>query len=305
MAVNASPWSEMTRASIALGVLSLAAIALLAADLRVRTNGVCGALTSADKVRLTDFVRLKHNLPSLPIELIDGGPVLNSCFRQLTFVSRGKQRFRAEFFLSPDFRFLTSNLSDAMLDPKALAEQRQNTLDALVRGPAPARGDPTAPSTVAIFSDFECPYCARFADTAKELAASEGSRVRIVYHYFPLSMHRWALPAAIAGACAERQNNEAFWSLHDFLFAHQKQISDKNFAEEISGWASNAPGLSRSEFDRCVSQSLMSGQVEQDLALGGELGVEATPTVFVNGNLMEDHSLAGLRAVIESRDARQ
>jgi hypothetical protein len=86
---------------------------------------------------------------------------------------------------------------------------------------------------------------------------------------------------------------------------HQKQISDKNFAEKISGWAGSAPGLSRGEFDRCVTQSLTSGQVEQDLALGGELGVEATPTVFVNGNLMQDHSLADLRATIESGNAHQ
>src|SRR5262249_15830174 len=156
---------------------------------------------------------------------------------------------------------------------------RQETAEALVRGNVPARGPASAPVTLAVFSDFQCPFCARSARVVSELADSEGDKLRVIYHYFPLSMHRWARPAAEAAACAPPQRSNAFWKLHDFLFAHQSEFSPESLGERVSDWARTVPDLDQAQFAKCFTLSLTSGQVEQDMALGNELGVRGTPTM--------------------------
>jgi hypothetical protein len=147
----------------------------------------CKPPGDADKARLISFVRLKYNVPSTAeIGVADGGIVLNSCFRKLVFASLGGREFRAELFVSPDFRFLTGELLDARPDSKQAAARRRQTAADLVRGSLPARGSEKASATLAVFSDFQCPYCARMASTLSGLAASESDRLRIVYHYFSL-----------------------------------------------------------------------------------------------------------------------
>ncbi len=237
--------------------------------------------------------RTQYNLPSTAdVGVAGGGAVLNSCVRKLVFATLSGRQFRAELFASPDFRFLTGELLDARPDPKQVAERRRQTAEALANGNAPARGSEKAPVTLAIFSDFQCPYCARMAKTMNDLSASEGGRLRIPYHYFPLSMHPWARAAAEAAACADRQSGAAFWDLHDFLFAHQRELSQDDFAPRLAGWALTTTGLDQKEFERCMSQTLTSGQVERDIALGNELGVDSTPTVFLDGERIDDISAA-------------
>jgi len=166
------------------------------------------------------------------------------------------------------------------------------------------RGEGTAPVIIAVFSDFQCPYCALLAKTLSEIAISEGDRLRVVYHYFPLSIHPWARPAAEAAACAQRESNAAFWSLHDFLFAHQRELSTDKLAGRIGDWAKTVPDLNQGRFAKCVSESLTSGQVEQDVALGNDLWVHGTPTVFVNGEPADGTSADDLRSSVR-REARE
>ena len=64
-------------------------------------------------------------------------------------------------------------------------------------------------------------------------------------------------------------------------------------------WASAASDVDQEEFSRCIKRSLTSGQIEQDIDLGNELGVNSTPTVFLNGGPVSDHSFQGLKALIE------
>ncbi len=232
----------------------------------------CASPGESDKNRLTTFVRAKYGAPpGAKIEMADGGVVSGSCFRKLVFTTLGGAGFHAELYASPDFRFVTSELLDARPDPRELAERRRGTAESLVRGGEPVRGSRKAPVTLAIFSDFQCPYCARMARIVNGLSQIEGDRLRVVYHYYPLSFHAWAKPAAEAAACAQRESDNAFWSLHDFLFAHQREISLDNIGQRVTEWAQAAQDVDRARFQRCVSKSLTSGQVEQDIALGDEL----------------------------------
>ena len=231
-------------------------------------SGHCAAPTEADKERLTGFVRLKYNLPaSAEIGVADGGPVSGSCFRSLVFASLKGSDFRAELFASPDFRFLTKDLLDERPDPKAVAERRRQTAEALAGANVPARGPDRSPVTLAVFSDFQCPFCARFAKAINELPAAERDQVRVLYHYFPLSMHKWARSSAEAAACAQRQSGEAFWGLHDYLFTNQKDLSAVNLRARLLEWVRAAPSLDRSEFENCINRSLTSGQIDRDIAL--------------------------------------
>jgi len=290
----------MSRATVVVCATLLAAgLATGAAALRVWSPVRCAPPGEADKERLISFVRLKNNLPATAeVGVADGGVVPNSCFRKLVFATLRGRQFRAELFASPDFRFLTGELLDARPDPKQAAERRRQTAESLTSGNVPARGGEKAVVTMAVFSDFQCPYCARMAKTVSDLSASEGDRLRIVYHYFPLSMHKWARSAAEAAACAQRQSSAAFWSLHDFLFTHQRDLSQDSLQPRVAGWAKTTPGLNQKGFERCVSQELTSGQVEQDIALGDEFGVNSTPTVFIDGEPVDDPSPDKLRALI-------
>jgi protein-disulfide isomerase len=291
----------MNRAAVAVCGSLLAGGLAAAAALGVWMPKRCAPPGEADKARLVSFVRLRYNLPSTAeIGVADGGAVFNSCFRRLIFATTSGRQFRAELFASPDFRFLTGDLLDARPDPKQAAERRRQTVESLTSGNVPVRGSEKAPVTLAVFSDFQCPYCARLAKTVNDLSASQGDKMRIVYHYFPLSMHHWALPAAEAAACAQRQSSAAFWSLHDFLFSHQKELSQDNLSLRVADWARTVGGVDQKEFERCVSHALTSGQVEQDIALGNEFGVDSTPTVFLDGEPVGNPSPDKLSALLAS-----
>jgi protein-disulfide isomerase len=285
----------------AVGVTASLVLMCLAAGgaWRALTPVRCPAPSGTDKNRLIGFVRARYKLPpAADVGMADGGVVPGSCFRKLVFASVSGRRFQAELFASPDFRFLTTDLIDAKPEPEAQKEQRRETAASLTRGNPPFRGSGGAPVTVAVFSDFQCPFCAGMAKTIEGLAASEGDKLRVVYHYFPLSIHRWATRAAEAAACAERQSNIAFWDLHDFFFAHQRELSSERFEERLAIWAKAEPDLDQAQFQRCVVNSLTSGPVEQDIALGTELGVRATPSVFVNGEPATGSSPDELRDLV-------
>ena len=265
----------------------------------------CPPPGEADKARLASFVRKKYKLsPDAEIGVADSGVKAGSCFPRLVFATLSGPNFRTELLASPDFRFLTNELLDARPDPKAEAETRRETAEALSRGNPPKRGSDDAPVTLAVFSDFQCPYCALVAKTLDAVAVSRTNELRVVYHYYPLSFHKWATHAAEAAACAQRQSNNAFWKLHDFIFAHQKELSDDNLQKHIADWARNAPSIDSEQFQGCVAKSLTSGQIEQDVALGNELGVHATPAIFLNGKPIDPSSAEELSALVrrESRN---
>ena len=259
----------------------------------------CPALGDAAKSRLISFVHSKYNVPSTSeIDIADGGVISGSCFRRLVFATVSGRRFEVHLVASPDFRFLTTELLDAEPDVKAEAKRRQQTAEALTRGRPPVLGSDGANVTVAVFSDCECPYCAAMAKCLEGLAVSKADRIRVIYHYFPLAFHPWARKAAEAAACAQRQNTAAFWALHDFFFAHQREFSPADLPGRLSDWVKTEADLDHTQFQRCVANSLTSGDVDQDIALGTELGVSATPTVFVNGLASVGPSVDDMRAQI-------
>lgn len=141
---------------------------------------------------------------------------------------------------------------------------------------APSRGAPMAKVTIIEFSDFQCPHCGAAHPETKRLLREFDGNVRLVYGYFPLSGHSRAMPAARATEAARRQGK--FWEMHDLLFEHQQALEDS----DIKGYAQQL-GLDMARFEADLADAELQKRIEANKELGVKLGVEATPSFFVNG----------------------
>jgi hypothetical protein len=143
------------------------------------------------------------------------------------------------------------------------------------------KGSPMAPVTIVEFSDFQCPFCAAAYPELERLVRENQGTVKLVFKHFPLSGHSRALPAARAAEAAALQGK--FWEMHDLLFAQQKQLEDadlRRYAQQI--------GLDVERFERDFASPEVAAAVEADRAEGHKLGLEGTPTVYVNGRKLHE-----------------
>ena len=146
----------------------------------------------------------------------------------------------------------------------------------------PVIGDATAPVTIVEFSDFQCPFCARFYEQTLGQIESKyinTGKVKLVFRDFPLSFHEEAEPAALAAECAHEQGK--FWEYHDLLFENQDQLGKDNYKK----WAQEA-GLDLPKFTACVESKKYQDEVQEDFTEGQQYGVTGTPGFFINGKLV-------------------
>jgi len=149
-----------------------------------------------------------------------------------------------------------------------------------VAATGPARGPAGAPVTMVVFSDFECPYCAKSKPVIDQVASTYGDKVRIVFRDYPLPFHAKAPKAAEAGHCADAQGK--FWAYHDYVFEHQ----DKLEVADLKA-AAVAVGLDAAAFDACLDGGKMAEVVQKNADAGKEAGVSGTPAFFINGRPLD------------------
>jgi protein-disulfide isomerase len=142
----------------------------------------------------------------------------------------------------------------------------------------PSLGAQDAPVTIIEFSDYQCPYCRVWhAQVFGELIATYGSKVRFVYRDFPLDqIHPEARPSAIAATCAGEQGK--YWEYHNLLFTSDLGLSDDSrttYAQRL--------GLDLERFASCVARGATNDEVDADQRDGLAVGVQGTPTFFING----------------------
>jgi len=142
----------------------------------------------------------------------------------------------------------------------------------------PSLGPADAPITIVEFSDFQCPYCGRFyQQTYQPLLDAYPGKIRFVYRHLPLtSIHPNAMPAAEAAMCANEQG--MFWEFHNALFADQTSLG-QDFYLQI---AQNL-GLDMTAFQDCLTTEKYSAEIQKDSDFALNLGVNSTPTFFING----------------------
>ncbi|HEY1333278.1 MAG TPA: DsbA family protein [Myxococcaceae bacterium] len=136
------------------------------------------------------------------------------------------------------------------------------------------------PVTLVEFSDFECPHCALLRPALEKFASDNASRVRLCWMSFPLSHFPNAMPAAQAALLARDKGK--FWPVHDALFENQGHLSS-DVLQEILGKA----GISAADAKKALADKVYQEQAEAQRSAGVAAGVNATPTLFVNGRKLD------------------
>ena len=153
-----------------------------------------------------------------------------------------------------------------------------------------SRGNAAAPVTIVEFSDFECGHCAQLHHTVDDVLRRYGQNIRLVFRHFPLDsecnpslaaqLHREACLAAVASECAAQEGQ--FWQYHDVLFNNHKQLGRQSLIEYAARL-----GLDTTRFTACLDSPEPRARVQNDVTEAAALGVDSTPTVFINGRLVK------------------
>jgi len=141
-----------------------------------------------------------------------------------------------------------------------------------------ALGPATAKVTIVAFSDYECPFCKRAEGTVEQVISTYGDKIRYVHRDYPLPFHKHARGAAESARCAGAQGK--FWEMNHALFKAE-DLSPEKIAEIATGL-----GLDKAALDACVSSGKFKAMVDEDMAAGGEAGVNGTPAFFINGRML-------------------
>lgn len=205
----------------------------------------------------------------------------------VTFTQDGKVSSPAYFLLSKDGKTVAQfSKYDISQDPKTVVSGEGR----------PARGGPEgAPVEIVGFDDLECPYCTRMhAQLFPALTERYGNKVRIVYRDFPLSIHPWAMRAAVDVNCVGAQSGRGYWEMVDTIHAHAADFGGPDKSLEKANAALDQLALDEAKKDHskvdlveaCVKKQDQSG-IRSSMKLGDELGIEATPVLFINGEKLE------------------
>ncbi len=141
---------------------------------------------------------------------------------------------------------------------------------------APVRGPAGAPVTLVEFSDFQCPFCVAATPQLDALLKAYPSQVKLIFKQFPLDSHSQAALAAAAALAAHKQGK--FWPLHDAMFAQKGNLSRQGILELAA-----RAGLNMPRFQADLDSADVKREVARDIADGEKIGVDATPTLFIDG----------------------
>jgi len=152
----------------------------------------------------------------------------------------------------------------------------------------PIIGNPDAKISIIEFSDFQCPFCARFHIQTLPLIIEEyieDGKVKLVFRDFPIqNIHPNALPASVAAECANEQGK--FKEMHDILFENQNQWNKQETADAISLFNQYATemNLDQEIFDSCLSNGKYIEEIKNDLEDGRDYGISGTPGFFIGND---------------------
>lgn len=236
-------------------------------------------------------MRAQYELP--PDVTISVGPAHPSDvvgFKSLTLTlsGHGKEQ-KLEFLLSNDDKTL-ARMTKMDLTHDVYAE-RAGKMDLQGR---PVRGNPDAKVTIVNYDDYECPFCSRLHETlVHEILPQYGDKIRIVYKDYPLPMHPWAKHAANDANCLAKESPASFWEFADYVHGNQQQINgDRDVTKSIAELDRITLDLGRKNGANVDAlQACIKKQPDAPLKASMEeaeiMGVQATPTMFINGQKLE------------------
>jgi protein-disulfide isomerase len=256
--------------------------------------------------RIERRIRTDDNVP-VTVKVIVSSPRVsefpNYDTVTVTFDSDGKKQ-NYEFLLSTDRKTLVRVAKiDLSKDPYL-----ENLRKIDVKG-RPVRGNPNAKVVAVNYDDFQCPYCSRVHQTLfPELLKEYGDRVAFIYKDFPLSeIHPWAVHAAVNANCLASQSNDAYWDFADYTHANRQSVdSEKGLDNQLAALDRIAMtevakfGLDSAKLQSCV-KAQNDKAVKASVKEGESLGITGTPTMFVNGQMIDGAQPASeFRALFDS-----
>lgn len=160
-------------------------------------------------------------------------------------------------------------------------------------------GDPKLAKAVLIeYADFQCPACAFYQPWVRELKKDFGSRLLVVYRFFPLSQHKNAIPSSRAALAAGIQNK--FWEMHDLIYENQESWANSANAKEIFTDYAKKLNLDIDKFNLDFEAQSTKDFINSELNEGVRIGIKATPTFFVNGvKIQNPRSLDEFKTLIQ------
>jgi protein-disulfide isomerase len=207
----------------------------------------------------------------------------------VTFDDQGRKQ-NYDFLLSKDQKTLMRlTKMDLSADPYA---ELMKKID--VKG-RPVRGNPDAKVVVVNYDDFQCPYCSHAHQTLfPEIYKEYSDKVAFIYKDFPLAeIHPWAIHAAVDANCLGAENTDAYWDFADYIHAHRDVVNsekglDKQFAalDNITVTEAGKFKVDSGKLQACV-KAQDDRAVKASMKEGESLDVSGTPTMFINGQLVD------------------
>jgi protein-disulfide isomerase len=253
--------------------------------------GSAGTLPPELQQRIEHAVRAQYDLPpEVTISVSTPRPSDIAGYETVTLIlnGHGKEQ-KLDFLLSKDDKTL-ARMTRIDLTHDVYAD-RAGKMDLQGR---PVRGNPNAKVTIVNYDDYECPFCSRLhATLTNDILPQYGDKIKIVYKDYPLPMHPWAKHAANDANCLAKLNPASFWEFADYVHANQREISggrdlDKSFADldRITLDLGKKNGADASALEACV-KSQPDAALKASMREAETMGVEATPTMFINGQKLE------------------
>ena len=267
----------------------------------------CSAQSAPPDValRVERQVRSYYNIP--PEVKVTLGPLRPSEFPNYDAITislaGGSKKQDVDFLLAKDGKSLVRFTKlDITKDPYAEVMKK---IDVAGR---PTRGNKDAKVVAVNFDDFECPFCSRMHQTLfPELFKEYGDKVLFVYKDYPLAtIHPWATHAAVNANCLAAQNNDAYWDFADYVHGNQKEVNaekkgDPQFAllDKDALQQGQKHNLDMTKLQACI-KTQNEDAVKQSVKQGDSLGIDATPTMFVNGQRVDGAlPIDDVRAVLD------
>lgn len=257
--------------------------------------------------RIERQLRVKYNVPEEVKVIISAlkpseFPTYDAI--KVTFSGQGRDQ-EYEFLVSKDQKTLVRlTKMDLTQDPY------QNVIDKLDVAGRPVRGNPNAKVKLVNFDDLQCPFCSKTHGILfPELLKEYGDRVAFIYKDFPLSeIHPWALHAAVDANCLAAQNAVAYWDFADFVHSNQQLISsskglDQQYAAlDLTAVARTSKfPLDVPKLQACMKDPKGAEYVKASVKQGESLEVSGTPTMFINGQMLDGARPASeIRAALDS-----
>ena len=202
----------------------------------------------------------------------------------------GSKKQNYEFLLSKDRNTLIRmTRMDISKDPYAEVMKKIDTSG------RPVRGNRNAKVVVVNYDDFQCPYCSRAHETLFPALLKEyGDRVAFIYKDFPLAeIHPWAIHAAVDANCLAAQNNDAYWDFADSIHANRQVVNSEKGLEaqfaaidKLTQTTGDKFKLDSGKLQACV-KAQKEDAVRASMKEGEALGITGTPTMFVNGQMLD------------------